>query len=161
MGAPAEIATTAVPPEVIGSIKFPATVTVAWFDVPRVKQVMEFEVVMLLIVLLLTLVFAPLKLTDIGVTVPAPVLMLLKVFPLTLLTGPLTDEAPSVSLIPVNAEMPVRVTFEKLLLLMACVEPLTDEAFESQTVVDPTPVRVKPVTIELLLMESEAPEIKD
>jgi hypothetical protein len=80
---------------------------------------MELVVVMLLIVLLLTVELAPLKLTDIGATVPAPVLMLLKMFPLTLLVGPLTAEAPSVSLIPVKAEAPVKVTLEKLLLFMA------------------------------------------
>ena len=161
MGAPAEIAIMEVPPEVIGSIRFPSPVSVAWFEVPSVKQVIELLVVMLLIVLVLTVEFAPLKLTDIGNTVPAPVLMLLKVFPVMLLTGPLVAEAPSVSLNPVKAEAPVRLTLEKLLLLMACEDPFTDEALESQTVVAPVPVRVNPVTIELLLIDSDAPEIND
>ena len=110
---------TLAPPDVIGSITFPEAVSVAWFEDPSSKQVMELPVVILLIVLVFTVVPGPLKLTDIGTTVPAPVLMLLKVFPLTLLTGPLTAEAPSVLLIPVKAEAPVRVMLEKLLLLIA------------------------------------------
>ena len=81
--------------------------------------------------------------------------MLLRVFPLTVLVGP----PPSVLLIPLNAEAPVRVMFEKLLLLFASMDPATDEAFDLQTVVDPTPVRVNPVTIELLLRDIDAVEI--
>jgi hypothetical protein len=77
-------------------IVFPCVVIVGWFEEPSVRQVTELPVAILLIVLLLTFEFAPLKLTLIGVTVPAPVVMLLNVFPLMVFKGPLVAEAPAV-----------------------------------------------------------------
>ena len=73
VGEAVEIPITAVPPEVIGSMVFPDTVIVAAFELPSSKAVMEFPVVIPVIVLLFTVVPAPLKLTFIGTTVPAPV----------------------------------------------------------------------------------------
>ena len=114
-----EIAVTVVPAEVIGSIVFPAAVVVAWFELPSVIQVVELPVVIPVIMLLFTVVAGPLKLANIGTTVPAPVVMLLMVFPLMLLVGPLADEAPSLSLRTVRADAPVSVKFERILLLIA------------------------------------------
>jgi hypothetical protein len=157
VGEAVEIPITDAPPELRPLTLLPDTVNVAAFEEPRSSPVMEFPVVMLLIVFVFTFDPAALKLTDIGDTVPAPVVMLLKVFPLTVLVG----APPSVLRIPLKAEAPVSVILEKLLLLFVWVEPAADEALELQTVVVPTPVRVNPVTIELPVSDMDAPEIKD
>lgn len=128
-------------------------------EFPTERQVIELPLVILVIVFVFTLDAGPEKFTDIGVTVPAPVVMLLNVFPFTDFTGPLEAEAPSVLLKPVKAEAPVRVMFEKLFEFIVWLDPFTDDALDDQTVVEPTPVRVKPVTIELLLNDNDAPLI--
>src|ERR1043166_443526 len=79
-------------------------------------------------VLLETFVLAPEKFTDIPVTLAAPVEMVLNVFPVIVLVGPLADEAPSVLLHPATIVAPVSVTFEKLFPVCVMLEPFTEEA---------------------------------
>ena len=87
--------------------------SVAAFEDPKSNAVIELVVEMPVIELLLTVEPAPLKFTDMGITVPAAVVMFDMVFPLMVLTG----APPSVLTMPLNADAPVKVKFEKLLLL--------------------------------------------
>ena len=106
--------TTVVPPELTPPIVLPEAISVAPLDEPKSNAVIEFPVVTPVMILLLTVDPAPLLLTDIGIIVPASVVMFEIVFPLIVLVG-----APaSVLRMPLNAEAPVSVKFEKLLLLM-------------------------------------------
>lgn len=114
--------------------------------------------------ILLTVLFVTvdglLKLTAMAVMALVPPVMFEIVFPVTVFVGafPLS---PSVLLNPVNADAPVRTIFEKLLLVIVCEDPFTDEAFDDHIVVLPAAVRVKLVTIEFPLRVKVAPEIND
>ena len=73
-----------------------------------------------------TLLEAPTLLHQIMIAELEPVLMLLNVFPLTVLTGILPEPNPSRSYIPKKNEAPAMVTSEKLLLLSLIVTPVPE-----------------------------------
>lgn len=90
-------------------------------------------------------------------TLPAPVVQLVKVFPEMVLTGPLVV-APSISIHPAIAVAPVQVTFEKLLFCTVLVVPVTEEGLvvvRYMVTVPPAPPLLNPVTIELPLAVNE------
>ena len=138
-----EIAVTAADPDdVIGSIRFPDTVIapLVAFDEPSASPVIASPPVMLLIVLVATVVPAPLKLMLIIVIAPVGVVlavMLLNVLLVIVLFAELVDDEPSLFDQPTMVVLPGTVMFEKLLRLLSIVEPVTEEPLAPKKVTVP------------------------
>src|SRR5262245_40175662 len=90
------------------------------------------------------------------VMLPLPPEILLKVFPVIVLVGPLADETPSALFQPPIAVAPVTVTWEKSLPVWVMVVPLTEwPAALKNVTVPPAPPLSKAATMRLLLQISK------
>ena len=142
-----------VPDDVRLVMVFPDNVrVVAEPEVPMVIPVMApWPVILVMVLLEMEEAVPPIKLDEMPVIAFVPPVRLLIVLLVMVLVG----APPSVLISPENVVAPVKVIFEKLLLLQVIVEPVAELAFVLRMVtVPPAPVLENPVTMEFPLMVS-------
>lgn len=104
---------------------------------PIAMPVIAFVPLMPLMVLLEIVVPLLPKLLEMMVMALEPPAMLLNVFPVIVLAGPLALDAPSVLLHPATVVAPATVMFEKLFPVLNICEPSTEDALEEKNVIVP------------------------